>query len=266
MTDRDRQAEDAGEAYSLDLDEADATERETAIREAVEAVEAVERDVSSRRPSAVDTVEAEAEEADPQLPSSGDDSESTPEVEQLREEVAELRERSLRTLADFENYRRRSERERNELQRQAMAEPLSAFLEVVDNLERALESEATVDDLKVGVEMILRQMTDLNRRFDVEEISALGEPFDPVYHEAVMRREDASVTVPTVVEEFQRGYRMHERLLRPARVVVAVPPDTGPQEGTGEDDGSEPSAPAPGDTSAEDVGETTQGDLGRLDS
>jgi molecular chaperone GrpE len=147
------------------------------------------------------------------------------EVAELRREIADLRDRSVRTLADFDNYRKRSERERRDAVRYAASAPLGDFLEVVDNLERALAAGGSADDLKLGVEMTLRQLEEVLRRHGIESVPAAGERFDPVHHEAVSRLVDPDVEAPTVVEELQRGYRLHERLLRPARVVVAVPED-----------------------------------------
>jgi len=134
-----------------------------------------------------------------------------------------MREKYLRALADFDNYRKRVERERADTSRGAQAEPLRAFLGVVDNLNRALGAGGSGDDLRAGVQMILKQSEDLLRRFGVEAVPALGQPFDPAFHEAVVRFEDPGVDVPMVSEEFQRGYRHHGRLLRPAMVKVAVP-------------------------------------------
>jgi molecular chaperone GrpE len=144
-----------------------------------------------------------------------------------RGELDAMREKYLRALADFDNYRKRIERERAESSKTALAEPLRAFLGVVDNLDRALRASGSLEDLKSGVEMILRQSGDLLRRFGVEEIEAKGEPFDPALHEAVIRYEDPRVDQQTVSEEFQKGYRYHGRLLRPAMVKVAVPPEGG---------------------------------------
>ncbi|HEX6201587.1 MAG TPA: nucleotide exchange factor GrpE [Thermoanaerobaculia bacterium] len=147
------------------------------------------------------------------------------EVAELRREIADLRDRSMRTLADFDNYRKRAERERRDAVRYASSAPLGDFLEVVDNLSRALAAGGSAEDLKTGVEMTLRQLEDVLRRHGVEPVPAAGERFDPAHHEAVSRLEDPDVETPTVVEELQRGYRLHDRLLRPARVVVAVPPE-----------------------------------------
>lgn len=189
------------EVAELDLDAAQNEDLEAAMRDAVAAVEEVESG-GAREP------ESESEMA---------------EVDRLRREIADLRNRSMRTLADFDNFRKRSERERQESRRYALFEPLRDFLDVVDNLDLALSSGGSVEDLKRGVEMILRQMQELLRRHGVREVPAAGAPFDPAVHEAVSREEDPAVKAPTVVGELRRGYMMHERLLRPAMVKVAVP-------------------------------------------
>jgi molecular chaperone GrpE len=147
------------------------------------------------------------------------------ELGRLRREIDELRDRSVRTLADFDNFRKRADRERLDLRRYALVEPMREMLEVVDNLERALGSEGSVEDFKTGVELILRQMRDLVRRQGVREVPAEGEPFNPSVHEAVSRREEAGLVEPRVVRELQRGYQLYDRLLRPAIVEVAVPAD-----------------------------------------
>ncbi|HQN39934.1 MAG TPA: nucleotide exchange factor GrpE [Thermoanaerobaculia bacterium] len=145
------------------------------------------------------------------------------EVGVLRRELEELRDRALRTLADFDNYRKRSERERLEQRQLAVADVLRELLPVVDNLERALAAEGDVADLHRGVELTARQLREVLGRFDLQEIVALDQPFDPRFHEAVSRLESAVVTVPTVTSELQRGYLMGSRLLRPSLVVVTVP-------------------------------------------
>jgi molecular chaperone GrpE len=138
-------------------------------------------------------------------------------------ELAELRERHLRLRADFDNFRKRVERERDERMRRGIAETMRDLLPVADNLERALSANGSLDDLRLGVEMIARQLADVLRRQGVEAVPALGAPFDPQLHEAVAREEGAEVAVPTVVAELQRGYLHGDRLLRPAMVRVAMP-------------------------------------------
>jgi molecular chaperone GrpE len=178
--------------------------------------------------AAVETARAKRESGDeiqaPGQPTVGNA--EVGEVAKLEETVAELRDRSQRTLADFENFRRRVDRERQEDRRFAAFDTLREFLAVVDNLERALASEGSTDDLKVGVELIHRQMKDLMKNAGVERILALGEEFDPRFHEAVSHHEDLSVAVPTVSSELQAGYLMHDRLLRPSVVKVAMPAES----------------------------------------
>ena len=98
----------------------------------------------------------------------------------------------------------------------------------------AVASGGTAEDLKKGVELTLRQFADLLRRNGVREVAALGERFDPAQHEAVSKHEDPAVTVPTVVDELRRGYFLHDRLLRPAMVRVALPDDSAASDADGE--------------------------------
>jgi molecular chaperone GrpE len=150
---------------------------------------------------------------------------SAGEVAQLRAALKSAEDRLLRLRADFDNYRKRSEREREELLRYALAEPLRALLPVVDNLERAMVAQGGLEDLRRGVEMIARQLGETLRRLGLAEVATVGEHFDPRMHEAVMSEESDAVSAPTVVAELQRGYWLHDRLLRPAMVRVAVPAD-----------------------------------------
>jgi molecular chaperone GrpE len=156
----------------------------------------------------------------------------------LAAELEAAEARYLRLRADFDNFRKRSEREREEVLRYSLAEPLRALLPVVDNLERALAAQAGLDDLRRGVEMIARQLGEALRKLGLAEVPTIGERFDPRMHEAVMREESDAVATPTVVAEFQRGYWLHDRLLRPAMVRVAVPVDRH-EEGAGDADAPE---------------------------
>lgn len=199
------------DAVELDTD-ADA-DLDAVLAEAVAAVEKVEERAAN----------AEIESAFVVEPDEGEDD----ELARVRRELDELRNRSVRTLADFDNYRKRSERERADARRYAATEVLQEMVAVVDNLERALGAEGSAADLKTGVEMILRQMQELMRRQGVREVPVDGVPFDPAMHEAVSRREQEGLEEPRVARTFQRGYILHDRLLRPAVVEVAVPPDGG---------------------------------------
>ena len=204
MADDMRNAGDAPEV-ALDLDD-QTTDLEAAMRDAVRAVEGVESGTGRG-----------------DAPAGSGPAGAADETAKLRQEVAELRDRSVRTLADFDNYRKRAERERQEMKRYALIEPVRELLTVADNLDLALSAQGSAEDLKRGVEMIHRQMTELLRRFGAVEVPAVGQPFDPTLHEAVSREESHDVKVPTVVAELRRGYKMHDRLVRPSMVKVAVP-------------------------------------------
>lgn len=190
---------EAGE-FELDIDGEQGADLDALTREAVAAVE---REDSGDAPDS-----------------------AAADVSKLERELADLRDRSIRTLADFDNYRKRADREREDIRRYATTELLRDLVGVVDNLNLALGSGGTAEDLKKGVELTLRQFADLLRRNGVREVAALGERFDPAQHEAVSKHEDGSVSVPTVVDELRRGYFLHDRLLRPAMVRVALPDDS----------------------------------------
>jgi molecular chaperone GrpE len=190
--------------------------------DAMDETDLLELDLEEERVDPAD--EAQAEEATVEgAAAERERGESQGELARLQQELEDLRNRSVRTLADYENYRKRVQREREQERRFAGFQLLQEFVEVVDNLERALAAEASAESLKVGVEMILKQMQEILQRAGVRRIAALGEPFDHDVHEAVGRREEAGVNEPTVEEEHQAGYTMHDRLLRPARVTVAMP-------------------------------------------
>ena len=142
--------------------------------------------------------------------------------------LAAEEQRYLRLRAEFENFKKRLEREREERERRALASAFLDLLPGVDNLERALIAKGGVDDLRKGVELVARQLVEILRRFGLAEIPAIGQPFDPRVHEAVAREESDEVEVPTVVAELQRGYWLNERLLRPAMVKVALPHEPAP--------------------------------------
>lgn len=146
------------------------------------------------------------------------------ELESLRSELDRFRELYLRKLADFDNYRKRHERELGEFRKLAGAELVRDLLPVLDNLDRALAvSSGNSAGLREGVDLVRRQFRDALAKHGVEEIDPVGEPFDPAYHEAVQRRVAGEVVANTIVEVLQKGFLMHGRLLRAAMVVVAVP-------------------------------------------
>jgi len=149
------------------------------------------------------------------------------EIERLESEIDELRDIHLRKLAEFDNFRKRTERERVEIKGYAKEELVRDLLPVLDNFERALEhrSETDVGAFHEGVEMIAKQLWDTLERQGVEIIDPLGEPFSPEFHEAVHRIEDGSLEPGTVALVLAKGYVCNGRLVRPAMVgVVSEPP------------------------------------------
>jgi len=140
-------------------------------------------------------------------------------------EAAEARDRHLRTLADFDNYRKRVARDREDWRRHAQEQLLREILPVLDNFDRALAAEpgpAGEAGFRAGVELIHRDFLKALERVGVRPFSAVGERFDPQRHEAVARVERRDVADQTIVAETMRGYLFQERVLRPAQVVVAV--------------------------------------------
>jgi molecular chaperone GrpE len=165
------------------------------------------------------------EEADP-ADDGAPEGASAEELRTLRHERDELQDRLLRTVAEFDNYRKRVDRERRELVEFAAAEALSEMLPAIDNLERALQAASGSSDLEAlrkGVEMIHRQMLDLLHKRGARPIEALGADFDPSVHQAVVHEPSDRHREGEVMEELQRGYRLGTRLLRPAMVKVAKP-------------------------------------------
>ena len=146
----------------------------------------------------------------------------TDPLEDLRREKDSLQDRLLRTAAEFDNYRKRVERERRELADYMKADVLAEILPIVDNFERALQAPSPdAEGFRKGVELIHKQMLDFLRKRGVTPIQALGADFDPNYHQAVVHEESPSHREGEVIEELQRGYMLGDRLLRPAMVKVA---------------------------------------------
>jgi molecular chaperone GrpE len=147
--------------------------------------------------------------------------------EAKEKEAEETYDRLLRLSAEFENYKKRSSREIEEFRKFANQSLIKEMLSVVDNLELAMNStnghKAIDKDLLQGLEMTHREILKVFEKFNVKPIDAKGQPFDPTFHEAVMQEETDDYAKNTVINEMQRGYMIHDRLLRPSMVVVAKP-------------------------------------------
>jgi molecular chaperone GrpE len=144
-------------------------------------------------------------------------------VETLRREKDVLQDRLLRTAAEFDNYRKRVERDRRDQADAMVADTLIDLLPIIDDLERALQapSGGDADSLRKGVELIHRQMLDLLRKRGVKPIQAVGADFDPRFHESVVSESTSDHREGEVLQELRPGYMLGDRLLRPAMVKVA---------------------------------------------
>ena len=149
----------------------------------------------------------------------------TAERDQLVSEKAELHDLLLRQRAEFENFRRRSERERLEYSDYAAAEAVRPLLPILDDFERALKASEGQDvnaEFRRGIELIYSRLLETLKKMGLEPIEAAGQPFDPNLHNAIQRVETDEAEDGTVLEEYQRGYNFKGRLLRPSMVKVAV--------------------------------------------
>ncbi|MBQ3069640.1 MAG: nucleotide exchange factor GrpE [Clostridia bacterium] len=142
------------------------------------------------------------------------------ETEALRAELESVKEQHARVLAEYANYKRRTEQEKESIGQFAKSEILRQLLPSIDNLERAVDAPDGPDYRK-GVDMIIDKLHEELQKLGLEEIPALGEPFDPEVHHAVMREDAEDVETETVTEVFQKGYRFGTRVIRPAMVKVA---------------------------------------------
>jgi len=152
--------------------------------------------------------------------------------------------RFLRVSADFENYKKRSSREMSEFRKYANESLIRDLLPIVDNLERAIVSASDhkdIDSFVEGVNLTFNEVMKVLERFSVKPIDAVGMPFDPTYHQAVMQEPDDDKPENTIIRELQKGYTIHDRLLRPTMVVVSKPgkTDNDRQESDSQQDTSE---------------------------
>ena len=150
--------------------------------------------------------------------------------ETAEQESRQNYERLLRVSADFENFKKRSFREADDFRKYANELLLLELLTVVDNLERAVQSTGnghkTVGCVLEGVEMTLKALLKIFEKFSVKGIEAVGKPFDPNFHQAMMQEVSDTIPENIVISEFQKGYMLHDRLLRPSMVVVSKGPGT----------------------------------------
>jgi len=143
-------------------------------------------------------------------------------VEELRRENQELHDRLLRSRADIDNFRKRTEREKQDFYRYALADIMRELVPVLDNFERALAASAqSAQDILVGVDLIYKQLSDVLSKAGLRSVDEAGVPFDPSIHEAVARDDDSPLPAHAVTTILQKGYTLNERLVRPAMVRVS---------------------------------------------
>lgn len=147
--------------------------------------------------------------------------EEVEEVDEFKQKYDELYDKYLRMLAEYDNFKKRTQKEKDELYAFAVADTLEKLLPVLDNLERAADAAAEKSPLADGVKMVLKQFGETLEKMDVTAIEAVGKEFNPNIHNAVMHIEDEEVGANTVVEEFQKGYKYKEKVIRHSMVKVA---------------------------------------------
>ena len=183
-----------------------AKEKKTPAEEAAETQAAAENETVTADEAEARTAQAPAEDA---------------EIAALREKVDELNDRLLRALAEYDNFRKRSQKEKEALYGDTRAETVAKFLPVMDNFERAASAAGDFESYKKGIEMTVKQFTDVLAGMQVTAFGEAGEPFDPQVHNGVMHEENESLGENTVADVFMKGYKMGDRVIRHATVKVA---------------------------------------------
>lgn len=172
-----------------------------------------EEEIASAEETAPETEETPVEEVD----------EKDVKIAELEKQLAETKDQHMRTLAEYDNYRKRTAKEKLEAYGDAAAKTITEMLAVIDNFDRAMAAECTDANFKNGMQMILNQYLEILKKLGVSEIEADGKEFDPRFHNAVNQIEDENFGENTVAQVFQKGYIMGDRVLRHAMVVVANP-------------------------------------------
>ena len=138
-----------------------------------------------------------------------------------KEQLDEQEDRLKRLMAEFDNFKKRSSKERETLYNSLVSDIFTSLLPVIDNLEKAVESETTDEAYKQGVELVLKQFKDVLASNGVQEIETVGQPFDPELHEAVASVEDSNLGEKIIKEEYRKGYKIGSKVIRHSMVVVA---------------------------------------------
>ena len=172
--------------------------------------------MSENEKNTVEAEETEKKEASPKKKSKKDK-----ELEELKAELEKQKDLLLRTAAEFDNYKKRTEKEKIFTAEYAKASVMKTLLPILDNTDRANEFEHGTEQYNKGIELIVKQLSDLSGKLGLVEIGAVGETFDPNLHEAIMHIEDESLGENVIAQVLQKGYKFGDTVVRPAMVQVA---------------------------------------------
>lgn len=188
-----------------------------------------EKEKDKEIPEEVNETEEHTENENPEEKKKEEDNkaeektEEKTEEEKLKEQLAEEKDKYLRLMAEYDNFRKRSAKERLEITATATGNAVSEILSVIDNFERALQTETQDESYKAGVEMIFKQFMEVLKKLNVEIIDPTGKTFDPNIANAVNQIEDPELGENVVAQTFQKGYKIGDKVIRYAMVVVANP-------------------------------------------
>ncbi len=174
-----------------------------------------EAEISEETQDAEETKAAETEHID-----SNDD--QSAKIEALEKELQNEKDKYMRLFAEFDNFRKRTSKEKTEAYGDATAKTISELLPVIDNFDRALDTPCSDENFKKGIDMIFTQMKDIFAKIGVTEIDALQKPFDPNLHNAIKQAESDELEADTVCEVFQKGYKLGDRIIRHSMVSVTI--------------------------------------------
>ena len=180
-----------------------------------------EETAEAEQTAQAETTAAEEEAEAAKEPETAEAPAEESEAADLQKQVENLNDRLLRTLAEYDNFRRRSQKEKEALYGDTKAETVAKFLPVIDNFERASAAEGDFESYKKGIEMTVKQLFDVLSSLGVEAFGEAGEPFDPQIHNGVMHEDNEELGENTVADVFMKGYKMGDRVIRHATVKVA---------------------------------------------
>ncbi len=150
-----------------------------------------------------------------------DNQEITEKKQDTTSEIEELNDRYKRLLAEFENYKKRSQKERENIYGIITGDVVATMLPIMDNLEKAAEAKTEDTSYQEGIKLVVRQFSDALKRFGLEEIETIGKKFDPEFHEAVSHIEDSEKGEQEIVQEYRKGYKIGNKVIRHSMVIVA---------------------------------------------